>query len=574
MKVFKVALLFLILLGACTSKKEIVSSEDTHVLTEDEYYRTFTEATKHALLGNYKNALRYYFVCMSAYPEKAAPYYQVSNIYLAANDIESAKKYAKKAVELDNENKWYLLNLGNIYQYENNVDSLIIVYKRINQLTDNPEYLYNLALFYSTKGEYDSSMVLVKELEKEIPDSRELYILKHRNYAGMNQSDSAITQLEKLIYYFPDQFENYGMLAEYLSEINQIERSKDVYKKLIEKDPYNGLANLSFGDFYTKQGDKDSAMYYYTRGLKAKDISYEDKLGILYNYMYEGDYMNPDSTFLLSLIEVLNTEYNDPRSYSLAAEYLLKTENYEGAVKNLDLAIEKGSENYIIWEQYLMLANFLGYNEKVAKHFPEAQEKFGESVNVYLYGGYSYFMLEKYDSILIYKDTALKLDFVEDDQKIQLLNLYADTYRELGQLDESDSIYEQILDIQPNNLMIRNNYSYYLSIRGKDLDRAEELSRLTIKEDPKNATYLDTYGWILYQRGEFKDALKYIDDAIKNGAYNNSEVLEHYGDVMFKLNRCGEAIEAWKEAIKFTEPEDQEKLNDKIKIHEESHCEE
>lgn len=543
-------------------------------MTEDEYYRTFTEATKHALLGNYKNALRYYFVCMSAYPDKAAPYYQVSNIYLAANDIKTAKKYAKKAADLENDNKWYLINLGNIYQYENNLDSLIIVYKKINQISDNPEYLYNLALFYSTKEQYDSSMIIVRELEKEIPDSREIYVLKHRNYAGLNMSDSAVSQLEQLINYFPEQVENYGMLAEYLSEINQIDRSKNVYKNLLEKDPDNGLANLSFGDFYTKQGDKDSAMVYYSKGLKANDISLDDKIGILYNYMYEGKYINPDSTFLLSLINVLNKEYNDPRSYSLAAEYLLKAEDYEGAVTNLEAAIDAGSDNYIIWEQYFMLGNFMGYNQKVVSYFPDAQKRYGESVNIYLYGGYSYFMLQKYDSILIYKDTALKLDFVEDDQKIQLLNLYADTYRELGKFDESDSIYDEILVMQPNNLMIRNNFSYYLSIRGKDLDKAEELSRLTIEEDPKNATYLDTYGWILYQKKDYKNALKYIDEAIKNGAYNNSEVLEHYGDVMFKLKRCEEAIEAWKEALKFVDDEKAKDLNDKIKYHEENHCEE
>jgi len=111
-----------------------------------------------------------------------------------------------------------------------------------------------------------------------------------------------------------------------------------------------------------------------------------------------------------------------------------------------------------------------------------------------------------------------------------------------------------ILAVDPQNLMIRNNYSYYLSLRKEKLDYALELSRLTIEMEPTNATYLDTYGWILFKTGEIKEAKKYIELAIRNGAYNNSEVLDHYGDIMLEIGNCLEAIEAW-ETIKEVDTE-------------------
>ena len=66
--------------------------------------------------------------------------------------------------------------------------------------------------------------------------------------------------------------------------------------------------------------------------------------------------------------------------------------------------------------------------------------------------------------------------------------------------------------IDYENLLVRNNYSYYLSLRSKNLERARELSYYTIKVEPDNSTYLDTYGWILFKMGNSKDAIKYIEN--------------------------------------------------------------
>ena len=103
--------------------------------------------------------------------------------------------------------------------------------------------------------------------------------------------------------------------------------------------------------------------------------------------------------------------------------------------------------------------------------------------------------------------------------------------------------------------MIRNNFAYYLSLRGEKLNKAEELSKLTIEKEPNNSTYLDTYGWILYKKGEYNKAKSYIEAAIRNGAYNNDEVLEHYGDIMNEIGKCDEAIEAYNQAYEINNSE-------------------
>ena len=287
--------------------------------------------------------------------------------------------------------------------------------------------------------------------------------------------------------------------------------------------------------------------------------------------MYDGSSIATDSVFIPSLIDVLKEKYNDPRPYALAAEYYIKKQDYETASVALKDAVDNGAENYVIWEQFIMINNFLGNHDIVKEYYLRALELFSNEINLFIFSGYSLFTLEDYSAILNQEDVAMAITEVEKEQKVQYLNLLADTYRELDQIERSDSLFDEILVMDSENLLIRNNYGYYLAVRGEELDKAEELSSLTVKRDPKNPTFLDTYGWILFKQGNYKEALKYVELAIKNGAYNNAEVLDHYGDIMFALERCKEAKEAWNEAIKYDETLSV-KIGEKITKLEKSAC--
>ena len=56
--------------------------------------------------------------------------------------------------------------------------------------------------------------------------------------------------------------------------------------------------------------------------------------------------------------------------------------------------------------------------------------------------------------------------------------------------------YDKALENNPKNYGALNNYSYYLALLGRDLDKAERMSGEVIKANPENATYLDTYAWV------------------------------------------------------------------------------
>lgn len=81
--------------------------------------------------------------------------------------------------------------------------------------------------------------------------------------------------------------------------------------------------------------------------------------------------------------------------------------------------------------------------------------------------------------------------------------------------------FEQILELDPYNVSVLNNYAWALATHGGDLNKAEQMSAITIREEPNNPTCLDTYGWILHLKGQDELALFYLNRALWNVSDDN-----------------------------------------------------
>jgi len=131
---------------------------------------------------------------------------------------------------------------------------------------------------------------------------------------------------------------------------------------------------------------------------------------------------------------------------------------------------------------------------------------------------------------------------------IQFYSSLGDNYHSLKEHKKSDSLYNLALVIDPGNVQVLNNYSYYLSLRNKDLERAEQMSKKCNELAPNNASYLDTYAWILYQKKEYDKAKSWLEKAYKAGGNKSPVITEHFGDIYFKLQNKDKAITMWKKA--------------------------
>ena len=92
--------------------------------------------------------------------------------------------------------------------------------------------------------------------------------------------------------------------------------------------------------------------------------------------------------------------------------------------------------------------------------------------------------------------------------------------------------YERAIELDPYNMVVLNNYAYHLATHGGDLQKAEAMSAITIRQDPDNPVFLDTYGWILHLQGQDELAKFYLMKAMQNETEETSEdIRKHYNAI-------------------------------------------
>ena len=77
------------------SQKNEEKSKDEH-----QYKSYYYTAIKQKSLENYEEAIKYFEKCIRINKEQAAPYYEISKIYLLNNEIEKSYNYSKQSYQL------------------------------------------------------------------------------------------------------------------------------------------------------------------------------------------------------------------------------------------------------------------------------------------------------------------------------------------------------------------------------------------------------------------------------------------------------------------------------------------
>jgi Tfp pilus assembly protein PilF len=175
--------------------------------------------------------------------------------------------------------------------------------------------------------------------------------------------------------------------------------------------------------------------------------------------------------------------------------------------------------------------------------------KFPKEFMGFYFKGVASFLLQQYPNAIASLNTALEIGSGEKKFLGDIYSLLGDAYHATGQHRLSDSSYERALILRPKDALIMNNYSYYLSLRGENLERAAEMSRESLEIEPESPTYMDTYAWVLFRQEKFAEAKQWIEKALQYPeAQKNPNVLEHYGDILFNLKEVTKAVEYWQMA--------------------------
>ncbi len=545
----------LFLFQGCTQKfvAHKIEGENENQTSQLDYEYTLTEATKSALLGDLNQSILLYRKCIALDSTKVVPYYQIANILYKSNQIKDALTYAEKGFHFDQSNRWLNSLLVDLYQVDKKPDkALDVVAVLVDQYPDNPEFLFKKASLLNETGKYKQAIDILNRIESNLGISEQISLAKHNIYSTNNQNLKAENELLRLIEFAPDESRYYAILAEFYSNINENAKATAIYNDLLTNPGEDVFVTLSAAEHYRSNKEYEKAIELYKNAVFNNNLEEGEKVRTIITMITDADFFQRTYLETGQIINALIDESPaNIRLLTLRADYYIRIRDFNSAKNDLIQVVNKNQNNYVIWEQLLFILNSLGDYESLKTYSDKALSNFPEQPAFFMFNGLA--NMQAGDNITAEKKFTQGLKYVGDekDLRIQFLSMLGDVQRSLGNDKKSDGYFEQVLDLDPNNIIVLNNYSYYLSLREENLNRAESMSRKTLDIDPGNPTYLDTYAWILFKMGKIDQAHKYIVDAIKAGGGSNPEILEHYGDILVELKNLPEAVRIYKQALEY-----------------------
>ena len=105
-----------------------------------QYKSYYFTAIKQKSLENFEEAIKYFQKCIGLNKEQAAPYYEISKIYLLNNELKESYIYSKQAYQLEKSNKWYSQFYAEIlFNMQDYLESAKIYKSLIKQDKDQPK---------------------------------------------------------------------------------------------------------------------------------------------------------------------------------------------------------------------------------------------------------------------------------------------------------------------------------------------------------------------------------------------------------------------------------------------------
>jgi len=553
MNIFKkklLPLLFLLLLASCSIFKH--ERNNTALSQSQQLNNTsdFIDACKEKILGNYDKAIAGFSSCAKADPSNSGALYELAGIYYSQKNNKEALPLIEKAIKLEPDNVWYQLLYADLLIDDHRYKDAVAIYENLTKThSDNIEYFFNLAEGNIYLGKYNDAIEVYNQIEKKIGVSEDISLQKEKIYVEQKKIDKAIDEIQKLINAFPSEPDYYNYLAYLYLSNNMADKAFEVYQKIISLDPNNANVHLSLADYYRMKGENEKSFDELKHAFSNPSLEVDTKVKILLSYYTlteSTDSLKAQAYVLLDLLIKANP--SEAKAYSIYADFLYRDKKIKEAKEQYLKVIALDSSKYVVWEQLLMLESELNNNAALENESARAMELFPDQATAYLYNGAANLLLKKYDKAITSLNHGILLVVKEDDLKKNFYTYLGDSYYGKQDYKTAFSNYDKALDVDPEYAYVLNNYSYYLALRGENLDKAEKMAKKAVDANPDNSSYLDTYGWVLYKHEKYSDAEKWIKKALDNKGGSNSAILEHYGDIMFKMGNIDTALEYWKKA--------------------------
>lgn len=292
---------------------------------------------------------------------------------------------------------------------------------------------------------------------------------------------TTVEQEQRFLYYFYE--------AERLWQAEQYQQAYELFEFCHNIQPNDAMTNQYLGHIYRAMKQPSRALPYYQRAWKAA----------------------PTECWL----EYAVTLYN------------MGEDSRKEAIRVMEETSNLAPQNSDLWDHLRDAYLGTGSYKKALK----AQDKIDQ-----IDGYDAYSAMNRYRIYLFMQNPKKAIqsieDYLKEDPKnLQFLFYKMQLYEQTGEkANKLIPIYQEILQQDPFNALVLNNYAYLLATHKGDLNLAEKMSGKAVQAEADNPTFLDTYAWILYLSGQQELAKLYIRQAVNllQDKEIPQEIQQHY----------------------------------------------
>ena len=542
---------FLLIFHICANLPVVAQTRQSLSVTDvRKFDYFFYEGLKLKHAEKFDSSFEMFRHCLDIDSTSSAVLSELSTFYIFFDQPEKAVPLMKKAVAYTPANLEYRSMLAtllyNLDMYREAADEYEILAKAF---PEKVELNFYLAEVYARMGETGKAINIFNTLENITGMVEALSMEKYRLYMTLQQPDSALNEIIKLIDKFPMEARYPIILGDLYMQQNNHTQALRFYQKAFEIDPGSPYYPVSMANYYERTGQSDSARLQINAALVNERLDFNTKLRILANYILQPSRQGDDGAN--ELFQTLLEQHPDETQLKMIyGSYLSNQGKFEEARFQFQLATEIEPDNMEAWQQLLQLLLFQTEDlDEAIRISQKSWDIFPEEALFPYYIGLAYYQKKDFYPAIEAFEAAIRIVPAENMQlKSQLYSLIGDCYFRMRETDKAFNAYEEAIKYNERNIMVLNNYAYYLSLLKKDLAKAERMSATTIKMEPNNPTYIDTYAWIFFKQGNIPLALHYIEQAISKDLTNSAELVDHYGDILYFSGEKEKAVEQWMRA--------------------------
>ena len=540
------------------SKDKKAVNADTLTYEQDSLFgERFLSALRQREKGNADSSMMLIDSCLRINPRSAVAHYMRAD-YFAARLAPDNDTYQERLAQM---------SLGMGY-----FDKAIDTYERLYQAhRDRDDVVAILVRLYGRQKKYDKMLDAIRRLEEMDGQSDQLSLMRMNAYEMKGDAKGAYNTLKALADSHLNDPNFKLMLGNWLMQHKRMQEAYDIYSGVLKSEPDNAMAQSCLYDYYNGSGQDALAKDMMNRLLFGKETPQETRVQFLRNAIQQNESTGGDSTNVVELFRKVQAVV--PRDTTVAqlkaAYYTLRKFPKDSIDNALAHLIQLQPDNADARVQLIQDTWASQDWQEIAALSEPGMLYNPDFLPFYFFTGLSRYYLKDDKGALdaLRKGTA----FINDQSNTAIV---AEIYSIMGEIysandlkKEAYAAYDSCLQYDPGNIGTLNNYAYFLSVDGVDLDRAEKMSAKVIAAEPKNATYLDTYAWILYRLGRYADAKIYIDQTLKfvSDSTSSNTLYEHAADIYAALGDYGSAASFCEKAVK--QGGDAKALEKKIRLY-------